>query len=157
MQCSEILSNRLQHPTAARSTKPRCPARPITELSSIHKLACLHAPQFRPPAGRWCQASHVQLRAQAAPITVNAESHTKQQKASSAQSATSVSAIGHTQSEGNRHRQHDTTSSVSADSDACQAESLRLLEWPEVCQQVRQAVRSLRNTLLICCGQPQLS
>ncbi len=156
MECSALLSNRLQHPTAARSTQPGSPAQPVTELSSLRNLARLHALQFRPPTGRWGQAPHVQLRAQAAPATQSAESHTKKQQASSAQSATSVSANGHAQSEGNRHRQQNTTSSTSADSDACQAESLRLLEWPEVCQQVRQAVRLLRNTLLSCCGpQPQ--
>jgi len=156
MKCSAILSNRLQHPTAVRSTRPGCPAQPVTELSSLHNLARLHALQFRPLTGRWCQAPHVQLRAQAAPATQSTESDTKKQQASSAQSATSVSANGHTQSEGNRRRQHDATSSTS-DSDACQAESLRLLEWPEVCQQVRQAVKLLRKNLLSCCGQPQLS
>ncbi len=137
MECSAVLSNRLQHPTAARSTRPECPAHPVTELSSLHNLARLHALQFRTPASRWCQAPHVQLRAQAAPATQSAEPYTKKQQASSAQSATSVSANGHAQSEGNKRRQHDATSSTSADSDACQAESLRLLEWPEVCQQVR--------------------
>ena len=156
MKCSAILSNRLQHPTAVRSTRPGCPAQPVTELSSLHNLARLHALQFRPLTGRWCQAPHVQLRAQAAPATQSTESDTKKQQASSAQSATSVSANGHTQSEGNRRRQHDATSSTS-DSDACQAESLRLLEWPEVCQQVRQAVSLLINTLTRCCGQPQPS
>ncbi len=157
MKCSAIVCNRLQHPTAARSTQPGCPAQPVAELNPLHNLAHLHALQFRLPTGRWGQVPHVQLRAQAAPATQSAESHTKKQQASSAQSATSLAANGHVQSEGNRHRQQKATSSTSADSDACQAESLRLLEWPEVCQQVRQAVKLLRNNLLSCCGQPQLS
>lgn len=157
MKCSAIVSNRLQHPTAARSTQPGCPVQPVAELNPLHNLAHLPALQFRLPTGRWGQAPHVQLRAQAAPATQSAEFHTKKQQASSAQSATSVAANGHVQSEGNRHRQQNATSSTSTDSDACQAESLRLLEWPEVCQQVRQAVKLLRNNLLSCCGQPQLS
>lgn len=143
IKCSAKVSNRLQYPTAARPTQP------VAELSSLYNLAHLHALQFRPPTGRWGQAPHVQLRAQAAPATQSAASHTKKQQASSAQSATSVPANGHAQSEGNRHRQQNATSSTSKDSDACQAESLRLLEWPEVCQQVRQAVSLLRNTLLL--------
>ncbi len=162
IKCSAKVSNRLQYPTAARPTQPGCPAQPVAELSSLYNLAQLHALQFRPPTGRWGQAPHVQLRAQAAPATQSAASHTKKQQASSAQSATSVPANGHAQSEGNRHRQQNATSSTSKDSDACQAESLRLLEWPEVCQQVRQAVSLLqkkkKKTLDYCrCGQPQRS
>lgn len=152
MEYSATLFKRLQQPIAARSIRSRCPAQPVLELSSLHNLA-----SPRTPTSRWFPAPHVQLRAQAASATQSAESHIKKQQGSSAQSATNGLANGHTQSEGNRYRQHDTTSSGSADGDECQSESLRLLEWPEVCQQVRQAVRLLRNTLLSCCGQPQVS
>ncbi|KAL0040772.1 hypothetical protein WJX79_005089 [Trebouxia sp. C0005] len=67
---------------------------------------------------------------------------------------------GHAQSEGSRLRQHDTASSAA--SDACQAESLRLLEWPEVCQQVASftstavaAERALGAKLPIASSQKQ--
>ncbi|KAL0032477.1 hypothetical protein WJX77_002790 [Trebouxia sp. C0004] len=155
MECCAILSKRLQYPTAA--TRSWCPAQPVTELSSLHNLA-----RLRTPTGRLGQAPHGQLRAQAAPATQSAEIHTKTQQPSSAQFALGVSATGHLQSEGNRRRQHNAGSSTSADSDTFQAESLRLLEWPEVCQQVASftstavaAERALGAKLPIASSQKQ--
>ena len=118
--------------SAPRSTRLGCQ----TLLRFRAALAVLHARQ--PEARGRLSIPHVGLRAQSATATRSAKAEARVQQALPAQPAIATSPPGSAQPVGSKAQPHSLPPRSDAAGVSCQAESLRLLEWPEVCQQVGQ-------------------
>lgn len=139
MRCSKSCCRRAQPLSAAelslsapRSARLGCQT--LLRFRSV--LAVLRARQPE-GLGRF-SIPCVHLTAQSATATQSAKAESNRQQALSAQPAIATSPSGSAQPVGSNAQPHSLSSRSDAAGVSCQAESLRLLEWPEVCQQVGQ-------------------